>query len=64
MANYTFLPQIKAEDNRYPAKIYLFKVNNFANVVLVFLLFTMNIIHTFFCCFYCWLWNSKCYLKI
>ena len=48
MANYTFLPQIKAEDNHYPPKMYLFKVNNFVNVVLVFLLFTLNIIHTFF----------------
>ena len=39
------------------ANIYLFKVSD---VVLVFLLLTLNIFHTFFYCFYCWLWLSKC----
>ena len=30
------------------------------DVVLVFLLLTVNIFHTFFRCFYCWIWTSKC----
>ena len=28
----------------------------------MFLLLTLNIFHTFFYCFYCWLWTSKCQL--
>ena len=28
----------------------------------MFLLLTLNIFHTFFYRFYCWLWTSKCYL--
>ena len=28
----------------------------------MFLLLTLNIFHTFFCCFSCWFWTSKCYL--
>ena len=28
-------------------------------VVLMFLLLTLNIIQTFFSCFYCWLWTSR-----
>ena len=35
----------------FPANIYLFKV---IDVVLVFLFLTLNIFHTFFWCFYCW----------
>ena len=38
-------------------------VNNFnkiIDIVLVFLLLTSNIFHTFFLCFYCWIWTSKC----
>ena len=34
--------------------------NNFIDVVLVFLLLTLNIFHTFFYCIYCWFWTSKC----
>ena len=30
------------------------------DVVLLFLLLTLNIFHTFFYCFYYWLWTSKC----
>ena len=33
--------------------------NNY--LVVVSLLLTLNILHTFFC-FYCWLWASKCLL--
>ena len=62
-----------------PAKIYLFKFNNGTtkerceicskitkvnDVVLVFLLLTLNIFHTFFLCFYWWLWTSKCYWEL
>ena len=32
----------------------------FLDVILLFLLLTLNIFHIFFCCFYCWLWTSKC----
>ena len=32
------------------------------DVVLVFLLLTLNIFHTFSLCFYSWLWTSKCLL--
>ena len=38
-------------------EVLFFDVND---VVLVFLLLTSNIFHTFFKCFYCWLWTSKC----
>ena len=31
-------------------------------VLLVFLLLTLNISHIFFYCFYCWLWTSSCEL--
>ena len=34
-------------------------VNNF---VMVFLLLTLNIFHTFWDCFYCWRWRSTCQL--
>ena len=33
--------------------------DNVSDVVLVFLLLNLNIFHTFFYCFYCWLWTSK-----
>ena len=36
--------------------------NNVNDVVLVFLLLTLNIFHTFFLSFYYWLWKSKCQL--
>ena len=39
----------------FPANIYLFN-----DVVLVFLLLTLNIFHTFFYCLYRWIWTSKC----
>ena len=61
-----------------PASIYFFKINNRytrkwreicskltiikPDDVLMFLLLTLNILHTFFQCFYCWLWASKCQL--
>ena len=35
--------------------------NDVNEVVLVFLLLTLNIFHTFSKCFYCWFWTSKCY---
>ena len=44
------------------------KVNNkntrttYDGVVLVFLLLTLNKIHTCFYCFCCWIWTSKCSL--
>ena len=41
----------------------MFKVNNkntIIDIVLVFLLLTLNLFHTFFYCFFCWLWKSKC----
>ena len=34
------------------------------DVVLVFLLLTMNILHTFFQCFYCWIWQGNCLLAL
>ena len=57
-----------------PANIYVFQVNNkntrrkckicskstIKTPVLVFLLLTLNILHFFFYCFYCWLWRSNC----
>ena len=62
--------------SRNPANIYLFQVNNrnirkrceiclkltikTPDIVLVVLLSTLNIFHTFFRCFYCWLWTNKC----
>ena len=62
----------------FPANIYLFKLNNrntrkkwkicskltVTNVFLVLLSLTLNLFHTFFYCFYCWVWTSKCYLSI
>ena len=30
---------------------------------LAFLLLTPNIFHTFFWCFFCWVWTSKCLLE-
>ena len=33
-----------------------------ADVILVFLLSTLNTFHNFFQCLCCWLWTSKCYL--
>ena len=36
----------------------------FIDVILVFLLLTMNIFYTFFWCFYCCLWASKYQLSI
>ena len=49
----------------YPANIYLFRINNRNTkkrykTYLKFLLLTLNIFRTFFRCFYCWLWTSKC----
>ena len=43
----------------------MFKVSNKdsrTTPVLVFLLLTLNIFHTFFCRFYCWLWMLARYL--
>ena len=34
--------------------------NNVNDAVLVFLLLTLNIFHTFLYCFFCWIWTSKC----
>ena len=39
----------------------MFKVT-YKNTRTGVLLLTLNIFHTFFCCFYCWLGTSKCYL--
>ena len=33
-------------------------------IILVFLFLTLNIFHTFFYCFYCWLWTRKCQLGL
>ena len=54
-----------------PANIYLFKVDNrntrktceICSKLTLFLLFTVNIFHTFFKCFYCWLRTSKFQLR-
>ena len=32
------------------------------DVILMSLLLTLNRFHTLLCCFYCWLWTSKCRL--
>ena len=47
-----------------PAGVYLFKVNNgyINDVFLVPLLLTLNIFHTLFQCFHCWVLTSKCRL--
>ena len=37
---------------------------NIHYVILVSLLLTLNIFHIFFYCFYCWLWKSKCLLRL
>ena len=34
--------------------------NDIDDIVLVFLLLTVNIYHTFFLSFHCWIWTSKC----
>ena len=39
-------------------------MNNVNDVVLLRLLLTLNIINSFFYCFYCWLWTGKCLLSI
>ena len=36
--------------------------NDVRDVLLVFFLLTLNIFHTFFWCFCCWLETNKCYL--
>ena len=33
------------------------------NVVLVFLSLTLNSFHSFFLCFHCWIWTSKCHFR-
>ena len=38
--------------------------NGVIRVVLVSLLLTLNIFHTLFYCFYCWLWVGKCRLSL
>ena len=61
--------RVKKNKANYNADIKdLFKVNNIntndvIDVVLVSLLLTLNIIHTSFQCFYCWLWAGKCLLN-
>ena len=37
-------------------------VDSVNDVVLVYLLLTLNKFHTLFWCFHCWLWTSKCLL--
>ena len=51
---------IKTSMTYNTANIWLFNINN---IVLVFSLLTLNKFHTFFYCFYCWLWASKYKLK-
>ena len=60
----------KPSQTQLTTNIYLFKVNNGnirkrhdIDVFLVFLSLTLNIFHTFFWCFFCWLWTSKCSLE-
>ena len=36
--------------------------NDVSGVVLIFLLLTLNMFHTSFQCFFCWLRTSKCFL--
>ena len=55
---------VAATEVTVPAGNYMFKVNykDFNGLVLVSLLLTLNIFHTFFYYFYCWLWTGKCWL--
>ena len=69
------LCQTNYEYSLFPVSNYMFKVNNKktrtrceicskrrSGVVLVSLLLTLNIFHTSFLCFYCWLWTCNCRL--
>ena len=50
----------------FPANIYLFKASisifieiPVNDIILVYLLLTLNRFHTLFWCFYCWLWANN-----
>ena len=59
---------LQCSGKHIPANTYYFKSRmetvekDVIDVVLVFLL-TLNILHTFFYCFFCWIGLSKCFLR-